>query len=72
LIVVGGFYFAEGTFTTDATLLYVDIVRTLDDLDFRLKAGLIGTIGDARITRGGLAWNVRRPDADLVARKRKD
>ena len=55
LIVGESLHFAEGrTFTTDATLLYVDIVRTLDDIEFRVKAGLIGTIGDARITRSGL------------------
>jgi hypothetical protein len=55
LIVGGGLYFAEGrTFTTDASLLYIDIVRTLDDIDFRLKAGLIGLVGDARITKAGL------------------
>lgn len=48
-------HFAEGrAFTTDANLLYVDIVRVLDDIDFRLKAGLIGSIGDARITKAGL------------------
>jgi hypothetical protein len=48
-------HFAEGRcFTTDENLLYVDAVRFLDDLDFRLKAGLIGAVGDARITRGGL------------------
>lgn len=48
-------HFAEGkTFTTDAALRYIDIVRVLDDIDFRLKAGLIGQIGDARITKGGL------------------
>jgi hypothetical protein len=55
LIVGGGFFFAEGRlFTTDAELLFVDVVRTLDDIDFRLKAGLIGAIGDARITKAGL------------------
>jgi hypothetical protein len=54
-IVGGGFYFGEGRcFTSNATLLYVDIVRVLDDIDFRLKSGLLGLIGDARITRGGL------------------
>ena len=26
----------------------------LDDVEFRLKAGLIGSIGDARITRSGI------------------
>jgi hypothetical protein len=55
LIVGGGFFFGEGRcFTSDATQLYVDVVRTLDDIDFRLKAGLIGLVGDARITRAGL------------------
>jgi hypothetical protein len=55
LIVGEGLHFAEGTaFTTDPDLLYVDIVRVLDDIDFRLKAGLIGSIGDARITKAGL------------------
>jgi len=55
LMVGGGFFFAEGRcFTSDATQLYVDTVRTLDDIDFRLKAGLIGLVGDARITRAGL------------------
>jgi hypothetical protein len=55
LIVGGGFYFGEGRcFTSDASQLYVDTVRTLDDIDFRLKAGLIGLVGDARITRAGL------------------
>ena len=55
LIVGEGLHLAEGrTFTTDATLLYIDIVRTLDDIDFRLKAGLIGLIGDARITKAGM------------------
>jgi hypothetical protein len=50
-----GLHFAEGrTFTSDPDLLYVDIVRVLDDIDFRLKAGLIGSVGDARITKAGL------------------
>jgi hypothetical protein len=66
LIVGGGFYFGEGrTFTTDAQLLYVDIVRVLDDIDFRLKAGLIGLIGDARITRAGLTTVKTRIDGIL-------
>ena len=43
LLVGGGIVFGEGRcFTSDASLLYVDIVRTLDDIDFRLKAGLLG------------------------------
>lgn len=59
-------HFAEGTtYTTDATLKYVDLVRLLDDVEFRLKAGLVGMIGDARITRGGLADIIRRAEGVL-------
>lgn len=48
-------HFAEGRcFTSNADLLYVDVVRVLDDIDFRLKAGLVGAVGDARITKPGL------------------
>jgi hypothetical protein len=55
LIVGDSLHFAEGrAFTSDASLLFVDIVRVLDDIDFRLKAGLIGMVGDARITKSGL------------------
>lgn len=50
-----GLYFADGgTFTSDATRNYVDIVRVLDDIEFRLRAGLIGTVGASRITKPGL------------------
>lgn len=55
LMVGGGFFFGEGCcFTSDSSQSYVDTVRTLDDIDFRLKAGLIGLVGEARITRAGL------------------
>lgn len=47
--------FAEGRlFTSDASLLYIDIVRVIDDVSFQLQAGLIGMIGNARITKAGL------------------
>jgi hypothetical protein len=50
-----GLYLADGgTFSADPARNYVDIVRTLDDLEFRLRAGLIGAIGDSRITKAGL------------------
>jgi hypothetical protein len=55
LIVGTNLYFAEDrTFSGDATRQYIDIVRVLDDIDFRLKAGLIGAIGDSRITLRGM------------------
>ena len=33
---------------------FIDIVRTIDDVSFRLKARLIQTIGNVRISRSGL------------------
>ncbi len=55
LIPGSGLYFGDGgTFTTDPARNYVDIVRVLDDIEFRLRAGLIGSIGDSRITKAGL------------------
>lgn len=55
LIVGSSLHFAEGRcFTSDASLLYIDIVRLLDDIEFKLKAGLIGLVGDARITKAGM------------------
>jgi hypothetical protein len=66
LIVGGGLYFADGrTFTSDASTLFVDIVRVLDDIDFRLKAGLIGAIGDARITKAGMTLVKARTEGVL-------
>jgi hypothetical protein len=47
--------FGEGRlFTSNASLLFVDLVRVIDDVNFKLQAGLIGAIGDARITKAGL------------------
>jgi hypothetical protein len=55
LLVGEALHFGDGrTFSTDPAMMWIDIVRVLDDIDFRLKAGLIGTVGDARITRPGL------------------
>jgi hypothetical protein len=67
LIVGTNLYFAEGrTFTGDASTQYIDIVRVLDDIDFRLKAGLIGAIGDARITKTGLTTVKIRAEGILI------
>ncbi|MBX7553589.1 hypothetical protein ABZX95_38955 [Streptomyces sp. NPDC004232] len=48
-------YLGEG-YTSDAShdKKYVDIVRTLDDINFRIKAALIEVIGNLRISRVGL------------------
>jgi hypothetical protein len=71
LVVGDSLHLAEGrAFTTDASLLYIDLVRVLDDIDFRLKAGLIGVIGDARITKFGMTRLANRAAGILGPLKR--
>lgn len=48
-----GLFMGEG-YTLGSGAPYIDIVRTVDDISFRLKAALIRSIGDVRITRSGL------------------
>lgn len=66
-----GLYLGDGgTFSSEAALNFVDIVRVLDDLEFRLRAGLIGQVGDSRITRSGLITVRIRVDGILGAQQR--
>ena len=61
-----GLFFAEGrTFSTDPALGYIDTVRVIDEIEFRLKAGLIGVVGDARITKPGMTLVKVRVDGIL-------
>ncbi|WP_030795964.1 hypothetical protein [Streptomyces sp. NRRL S-337] len=61
-----GLYFGSGRcYTTDVQRLYVDVVRVLDHIEFLLKAGLIGTIGDTRIDRLGMQGLRSRIDGIL-------
>lgn len=47
--------FAEGRiFTGNTAIAHIDARRVIDDIELRLKFGLIGLIGDARITKAGL------------------
>ncbi|MGA5823982.1 hypothetical protein ACPC54_39820 [Kitasatospora sp. NPDC094028] len=48
-------YLGEG-YTSDSShdKKYIDIVRTIDDVNFRIKAALIEAIGNLRISRVGL------------------
>jgi hypothetical protein len=45
---------------------YIDIVRTVDDISFRLKAQLIKSIGALRISRSGLRSLVAQMEAVLL------
>ncbi|TMV00051.1 hypothetical protein [Streptomyces sp. DASNCL29] len=50
-----GLFLGSGRcYTTDPQRLYVDVIRVLDHIEFVLKAGLIGSIGDTRIDRLGM------------------
>ncbi|MCX4650245.1 MULTISPECIES: hypothetical protein [unclassified Streptomyces] len=50
-----GLFLGSGhCFTTETSKLFVDIVRVLDHIEFQLKAGLIGSIGETRIDRLGM------------------
>ncbi|MCM2422904.1 MULTISPECIES: hypothetical protein [unclassified Streptomyces] len=62
-----GLYFGSGrTFNTGGSApLYVDTVRVVDQIDFMLKAGLIGSIGETRIDRLGLQGLRSRIDGIL-------
>jgi hypothetical protein len=59
-----GFYLGEG-YTLGADQPYVDIVRTIDDISFELKAALIRSIGALRVTRAGLRALVSQMSAVL-------
>jgi hypothetical protein len=55
LIPGSGLYLADGgVFSSDAARSYLDLVTLLDQMEFTLRAGLIGAVGDSRISKAGL------------------
>jgi hypothetical protein len=68
-----GLYLGEGRcYTTNDKVFYIDLVRTLDEIEFELKAGLIGSIGDARITKAGMMAIRVRTEAILGLAQRAE
>jgi hypothetical protein len=59
-------------YTLDAKRPYIDIVRTIDDISFRLKAQLINSIGDLRVSRSGLRTLVSQMTAVLEPLKQRE
>lgn len=49
-----GIYAGEAYTLDQVSMPYIDIVRTIDDVSFRLKARLIVAIGKLRVSRAGL------------------
>ncbi|WP_198655128.1 hypothetical protein [Streptomyces geranii] len=68
----GGVYMGEGYTGNAGGTKYIDAVRTVDDLNFRLNAQLIRTIGNVRISRSGLRALIARLEAILVPEVQND
>jgi hypothetical protein len=60
-----GMYMGEAYTGNPGGKKFIDIVRTVDDVSFRLKAQLIKTIGALRISRSGLRALVAQMEAVL-------
>jgi len=66
-----GLFMGEG-YTLGTDMPYIDIVRTVDDVSFRLKAMLIRSIGDLRVSRSGLRTLVSQMTAVLEPLKQRE
>ncbi|MFJ2556310.1 MULTISPECIES: hypothetical protein [unclassified Streptomyces] len=74
LIPGAGVYLGEG-YTGDhgpGAKKYIDMVRTVDDITFRLKAQLIASIGNLRISRSGLRGLVAEMETVLEPLRRAE
>ena len=60
-----GTYLGEGYTGDPGGKKFIDIVRTIDDVSFRLKARLIKSIGNVRISRSGLRALIVQMEAVL-------
>jgi hypothetical protein len=65
LIPGGGIYMGEAYTGNPGGKKFIDIVRTVDDISFRLKAQLIKSIGSLRISRSGLRALIAQMEAVL-------
>jgi hypothetical protein len=65
LIPGSGTYLGEGYTGNPGGKKYIDIVRTMDDISFRLKSQMISLIGNLRISRSGLRGMVAQLQAVL-------
>jgi hypothetical protein len=65
LIPGGGVFMGEGYNGNPGGKKFIDVVRTIDDVSFRLKARLIDAIGNVRISRSGLRAVIAQMEATL-------
>jgi hypothetical protein len=66
-----GLFMGEG-YTLGADIAFIDIIRTIDDISFRLKAQLIRSIGSLRVSRSGLRALVSQLTAVLEPLKQRE
>lgn len=66
-----GLFAGEG-YTLGADIPYIDIIRTIDDVSFRLKASLIRSIGDLRVSRSGLRALISQMTAVLEPLRQRE
>lgn len=66
-----GLFMGEA-YTLGTKMPYIDIVRTIDDISFQLKARLIRSIGDLRVSRSGLRALVSQMTAVLEPLKQRE
>jgi hypothetical protein len=66
-----GLFAGEG-YTLGADIPYIDIIRTIDDISFRLKATLIRSIGDLRVSRSGLRALISQMTAVLEPLRQRE
>ena len=66
-----GLFMGEG-YTLGVDRPYIDIVRTIDDISFRLKAELIRSIGNLRVSRSGLRSLVSQMTAILEPLRQRE
>lgn len=66
-----GLFAGEG-YTLGADIPYIDICRTIDDISFRLKAALIRSIGDLRVSRSGLRALISQMTAILEPLRQRE
>lgn len=68
----GGVYMGEGYTGNPGGTKYIDALRVIDDLNFRLNAQLVKTIGNVRISRSGLRALIARLEAVLAPQVQND
>src|SRR5262249_4617843 len=72
MLMAGKGIFAGESYTLGPDMPYIDIVRTIDDISFQLKATLIRSIENLRVRRSGLRTLISHMTAVLHPLKQRE